>query len=172
MRAAARAPVSPSDAATPPGQATAVAPAISSARAAAYQRRDSGGRWFYWIAGLSLLNAALFAVGSSWGFAIGTAIGFYLQGIFMALFEPGLSWFAHPPVVLLFAWFGREALRGKRWAFVAGGLLYGLDAMLVLLDADWLSLPVHAFAVVAIVNGLRAQGELERPDGPVVSPAV
>ena len=44
------------------------------------QIRD-GANWFYWIAGLSLVNALLGALGTNWGFALGLAVA----GVFGAI---------------------------------------------------------------------------------------
>src|SRR2546428_11133234 len=35
------------------------------------QRRNSGGAWFYWIGGASILNSVLNAAGKQWGLAVG-----------------------------------------------------------------------------------------------------
>lgn len=153
----------------PPADHAAARPEVPasppSAQSALQARRDSGARWFYWIAGLSLLNAVLYAIGSTWGFAVGTAIGFLLEGIAAALINESVAWLAHVPLVALFAWFGRQALRGHGWSFLVGGALYALDAALILvLVQDWLSLAVHGFGLFAIANGWRAQRELRRID--------
>jgi len=34
----------------------------------------SGANWFYWVAGLSLINTIMIFAGAKWGFAIGLAI--------------------------------------------------------------------------------------------------
>ena len=44
------------------------------ARVALVKRVENGGRWFYWIAGLSAVNFVFFMLGSDKGFAVGTAI--------------------------------------------------------------------------------------------------
>jgi hypothetical protein len=131
------------------------------AGAAIQERRDFGARWFYWIAGLSLLNAVLYALSREWEVALGAGLGFILQGIAIELFGQRGSWLAHLPVIALFAWFGWQALRGRQWAFLAGGVIFALDAGLVLLVQDWIALGLHGFALFAIVGGWRAQRELD-----------
>jgi hypothetical protein len=51
------------------------------ARVALVKRVENGGRWFYWIAGLSTLNFVFFVLGSDNGFALGTLIDYFIQGI-------------------------------------------------------------------------------------------
>src|SRR5438445_2933726 len=38
------------------------------------QRRNSGGAWFYWIGGASILNSVLNAAGTQWGLAVGLGV--------------------------------------------------------------------------------------------------
>lgn len=145
-----------------PSASDAGAPDTSTA-SALEAHRDNGARWFYWIAGLSLLNLALYALGSDWGFAVGTVIGFVLQGVVELFAGETVAWFAHAPIIGLFVWLGRKALRGHVWAFAIGGAIFALDAVLLLvLVQDWFGLAVHGFGLFGIVNGWRAQRLLQR----------
>lgn len=135
----------------------------SLATLALQQHRDNGARWFYWIAGLSLLNLALYAVGSDLGFAVGTVIGFLLQGVIAFFAGETVAWFAHAPIIGLFFWLGRQALRGHGWAFATGGAIFALDAVLLLvLVQDWFGIAVHGFGLFGILQGWRAQRLLQR----------
>lgn len=122
------------------------------ARVALVKRVENGGRWFYWIAGLSAVNFVFFVLGSENGFALGTAIDWFLQGILEELADPSFAWIAHVAVIGLFAFLGVRATAGAQWAFIVGGLLYTLDGLIFLLVGDWLGIAVHAFALFAIVN--------------------
>ena len=122
------------------------------ARVALVQRVRNGGRWFYLIAGLSAVNFVFFVLGSSTGFALGTAIDWFLQGILEELADPSLAWVAHVVVVAFFAFLGVRATAGAQWAFIVGGLVYALDGLIFLLVRDWLGIAVHAFALFAIVR--------------------
>src|SRR6266576_107363 len=44
------------------------------ARQALERRRRIGGQWFYWIAGLSLVNAAIGFTGADWRFILGLGV--------------------------------------------------------------------------------------------------
>ncbi|HKY52207.1 MAG TPA: hypothetical protein VJP45_13200 [Candidatus Limnocylindria bacterium] len=118
------------------------------------RRMENGGRWFYWIAALSAVNFVFFMIGSDTGFALGTAIDWFLQGAIEELADPSLAWVAHVIVIALFAFLGLRATGGAQWAFVLGGVVYLLDGLLFLLVGDWLGIAVHAFALFAIVSGM------------------
>lgn len=135
--------------------------AATLARVALVKRVENGGRWFYWIAGLSAVNFVFFALGSSTGFALGTAIDWFLQGILEELADPSLAWIAHVVVIAFFAFLGLRATAGAQWAFILGGLVYTLDGLIFLLVGDWLGIAVHAFALFAIVSGTIAVRRLE-----------
>jgi hypothetical protein len=122
------------------------------ARVALVKRVEKGGRWFYWIAGLSAVNFVFFLLGNDSGFALGTAIDWFFQVILEDLADPSLAWIPHVAVIALFAFLGARATAGAQWAFIVGGLVYALDGLLFLLVKDWLGIAVHGFALFAIVS--------------------
>ena len=122
------------------------------ARVALVKRVQNGGRWFYWIAGLSAVNFVFFVLGSGTGFALGTAIDWFLQGILEELADPSFAWIAHVAVIAFFAFLGVRATAGAQWAFIVGGLVYALDGLLFVLVGDWIGIVVHAIALFAIVS--------------------
>lgn len=129
-------------------------------RVALVNRVRNGGRWFYWIAGLSAVNFVIFVMGSDTGFALGTAIDWFLQGILEELADPSLGWVAHVVVIAFFAFLGIRATAGAQWAFILGGLVYTLDGLIFLLIGDWLGIAVHAIALFAIVSATIAVRQL------------
>ena len=136
-------------------------------RGALVNRVRNGGRWFYWIAGLSAVNFVIFVLGSETGFALGTAIDWLLQGILEELADPSLGWVAHVVVIAFFAFLGLRATAGAQWAFIVGGLVYTLDGLIFLLVGDWLGIAVHAIALFAIVSATIAVRQLR--SAPAVS---
>ena len=154
---------SPAPAMSSPRQ---TADAATLARIALVHRVESGGRWFYWIAGLSLINLALHVIGSDIGFALGTAIDWVVDGILQEL-APSFTWLAHVGTIALFAFLGLRATAGVKWAFVVGGVVYAIDALAFLFIGGWLALAMHGLALFAIVSALRAlrglgSGQLSR----------
>jgi len=127
----------------------------------------NGARWFFWIALLSLVNTAMFLFGSTTAFVMGLVATQVVDGVAVAAIQqgaPGALKFIAIGVDLLiagvFLGFGLYAGRKRRWAFVAGMILYFLDAMLAVALADWMSLAFHGLALVFLQAGLSALGRL------------
>jgi hypothetical protein len=127
-------------------------------------RMKGGANWFYWIAGLSAVNSAVVLSGSNWHFlaglgitdiiayaaqkagSTGTLIGIVLNGLALGVF----------------VMFGVFANKRQTWAFIAGMLFYGLDALIFLvLGPEILSLAFHAFALFQIFKGMQAASALK-----------
>lgn len=137
----------------PPTSSTPAMTAVST-RPALEQRVRNGGRWFYWIAGLSAVNFVFFFMGSSTGFALGTTIDWVLQGIIEELADPSVAWIGHVVVIAFFAFLGVRATAGAQWAFILGGLVYTIDGLILLLFGDWIGIVVHGIALFAIVSAI------------------
>lgn len=122
---------------------------------------ENGARWFYWIAGLSVISH--FQGGVS--FVVGLGVTQVVDGITRVMVEDGV---AAPGVIQvialaisvffagIFALIGWLATQRQGWAFLAGMVLYALDGALFLLVSDWLSLGFHVFALVGIGKGYAA----------------
>jgi hypothetical protein len=115
-------------------------------------------QWFYWIAGLSLINAVLGLAGQNWRFIIGLGV--------TQLFEelaPAAGTVAHIvalAVIGFFGMLGQRALAGRSWAFLTGMILYGLDGLIFLLIQDWIGVGFHAFAIFMMSRGYMASRQL------------
>jgi hypothetical protein len=154
--------VSTSRPSTPAGVTGAQSP-IDAAKALEAQRR-SGGQWFYWIAGLSLINAVLALAGQNWHFILGLGVTQLVQAMSQdsgtAGIKAGLVGLA---VIGLFAVLGQRAIQGHRWAFVLGMTLFALDGVIFLLVQDWVGVGFHAFALAMILRGYLAARRLPSP---------
>jgi hypothetical protein len=125
------------------------------------QRLRSGASWFYWIAGLSIINMIVLHTGGDWSFIIGLGIAFLigaaseiigvLNSIIFSILVSGL-----------FAVFGYAANKGKLWGFIVGLTIYALDTLIYLLVQDWASVGFHIFAWIMIFLGLRAALQLRK----------
>ena len=122
----------------------------------------SGASWFYWIAGLSLINSLLSLAGTEWGFILGLGITQLFDGIGGALGPAGkLVAFAMNLITAsVLIVFGVLAARRQTWAFVVGMALYAMDALLFLLVLDILGLAFHGVALFFLYRGLAACREL------------
>lgn len=120
----------------------------------------SSARWFWWIAGLSLVNSVLFYSGSNTSFVIGLGLssminGFFAQqaviGLFLSLLCAGVYFFI-----------GARAQREEAWAFYLGLTVYALDALIYLLAGDVMSVAFHGLAIYFILRGLMRLREAVR----------
>lgn len=131
----------------------------------------SGARWFWWIAGLSLVNSALIHSGSDTSFVIGLGFTLIADSIFSELKAVAFAIDA----LAIGAIFGLGWFAGKShvWAFITGIVLYSLDALIYLPLQAWMSVGFHVFALVFIFKGLmalRAALKLAAEPPPVVAP--
>lgn len=140
-------------------------------------RMRSGASWFYWIAALSVINTILIEFGSSINFIFGLGItqiidalvfqwGFDLApDAFTVLRVFGLA--ITLLIVLIFVLFGIYANKRQRWAFIAGMIVYAIDALAVLFvweQPDFLAFAFHLFVIWGLIRGLGAISQLEQLD--------
>jgi hypothetical protein len=124
----------------------------------------SGAGWFFFIAALSLVNSIMSMSGSSTGFVIGLAITRSIDYFGRSIGGSGvaIALVLNVLVVALFGMFGFFARKGHSWSFIAGMVLYGLDAALFfIVGGGMISLAFHAFALFCIFMGLKANLELK-----------
>lgn len=132
--------------------------------ALAFAQMRSGGSWFYWVAGLSLINSFAPLSGKNWHFFIGLGITQLIDSLGGELGGGGKA------VVLvldllaagLFVLLGVFAVKGHRWAFVVGMVLFALDGLLFLLVRDWLGVGFHGFVLYCLFRGFTACQQLAR----------
>ena len=146
--------VPPANASTPFSQSP------SAERVALEQQFAAGASWFYWIAGLSLINSVVAFFGGSMRFIFGLGItvfgdAFLLEGNLGALGRTLAFGFA-VLVALVVALFGYLAHQKMRWVFWLGMALYVLDALLLLFLQDWLSAAVHGYVLYRMFSAVSA----------------
>ncbi len=140
---------------------------------------NSGAGWFYWIAGLSAINAIVALAGSAWGFGLGLGITQLLAGIGSAVsgapdgattaagitsdsaaiesVSTGVAIFCWAGVIALigfFAWLGYAARKPSFGLYLTGFILYALDTAVFLIAGDWIGLLLHGLALFFLFNGL------------------
>jgi hypothetical protein len=130
-----------------------------------------GANWFYWVAGLSLVNSLLTHLGGNIRFVVGmgvssaadsiAAIGAKEHPAQAAIFRAMAIAFAvlASAIVVLFGW-----LANRRYIafFAIGMVLYLLDGLLLLLFRQWLSVGFHAFVLFCMFGGLMAYRQLNQ----------
>ena len=137
-------------------------------------RVKSGANWFYWIAGLSVVNSVIVLAQGEWSFIVGLGVTQVVDALSLGIVDEApeskavataIAIFVNLVTVTVCATFGVLANKKKPWAFWVGMVLYGLDGLLFLTVADYLSFGFHVFALWGIYSGLRALQEIRATTG-------
>ncbi len=120
----------------------------------------SAARWFWWIAGLSVVNMIMSMSQSKENFVVGLGMTALADAIF-AHARP-VAFAIDAVVVGFFVVMGRFARRGARWAFLAGAGVYAVDALIYANVRDWMPVAFHVLVLFFIGRGIAAL----RPTGP------
>ena len=131
-------------------------------------------RWFFWLAGLSLINSIIFLADGDIQFIFGLAITQYVDAIMKLISEgsanvsllSGLGFVINLIIAGMVAGMGVFAIRGMAWIFLVGMVLYAIDGFLFLIAASWLGVLFHAWVFFAFFKGFRACNQLKALDKP------
>jgi hypothetical protein len=131
---------------------------IAVSRMVAAARTRIGARWFYWIAGLSMINSMVVIFGGNFHFVVGLGITSVVDAMAKRVGTASsvLDLIINGFVAELFVLFGYFACKAQKWAFMVGMGLYLLDGVLLLSARDYLSVGFHAYALYAIYRGYTA----------------
>ena len=129
----------------------------------------SGANWFYWIAGLSLINSAIFIFGGNVNFIAGLAYTQLIDAIFDASVSQGapsgiiaVAAVIDLVVVVVFALIGYFSNKAINAVFIGGMLIYAVDGVIWLLLGSLFAAGFHVFALVMIFRGFMASREINR----------
>src|SRR5919206_1149276 len=138
-------------------------PAGMAGIAAAYlQQCLSGANWFFWIAGLSLVNSVIAHASGRWSFLVGLGMTQVVDGIAIGLSEQlggaatAVALVLDLVVAGIFVGIGLFARKGLLWAFVLGLFIYALDGLIFVFVQEWLSIAFHAFVIFRLYQGFAA----------------
>ena len=129
------------------------------------RQMKNGAYNFFWIAGLSLANSIYFVLTANYGFVVGLGVTQFLDIIFHNIAQsfPNSVLMIQSSGLLLdvficgvFILCGVLAVKGYRLAFIAGMILYGLDAILTLVSPDFIGFGFHLFFLWFLFSGLKA----------------
>lgn len=122
----------------------------------------SSANWFYWIAGLSLINSLIILLGGGISFIVGLGVTQVIDQIAYIISEDAgklINIFAFGLDVLfagVFVLFGYLSNKGYKWSFIVGIVLYGMDGLIFLWLKDYLSIAFHGYAIYCIYRGINA----------------
>jgi hypothetical protein len=124
---------------------------------------QSSASWFWWVAGLSLVNSVGAMFDSAYGMVLGLGMTQLIDAVFLfgadgEAAEPTLAVRAvHLALVLavagVFVALGVFAKRHSAMAFVVGMALYLLDALVYVMASDWIGVGFHAFVLFMLWSG-------------------
>jgi hypothetical protein len=117
--------------------------------------------WFDLIAAFSVVNSVILLANGGWHFLLGLGITDVItarsgagQGRVIGLIIT--------VIVAAFFWgMGHLTKKGQMWALILGMVLYVLDAGILVLFQDWLSVAFHAYALFMLSRTFPAIKELE-----------
>jgi hypothetical protein len=138
-------------------------------------KAKSGANWFYWIAGLSVINSAAFVFGANFHFLAGLGLTEIADAVISASIEQGapslikaFSIIFDLILVIGFALAGYYANKFFTFAFIAGIVVYIFDALIVLLLGDYFMAGFHAFALFFIIRGFLACRHLKAHEAAII----
>lgn len=133
------------------------------------QKIKKAANWFYWIAGLSIINSILsFDTPSNIGFIAGLGICQVVDEVIIEMFGTynHYATIINLIISLVIAFIGYQARKASKTAFIIGLNLYALDAILFFYFNLWLSFAFHISFLYFIYQGIPAINELkELEDG-------
>ncbi len=173
-------PASPGSEPVPPGSPAPAGHCRSRRPRASPERKSleaaarSGVNWFFWIAGLSVLNSAVFLMGGRISFVVGLGMTQFVDGFISAIANQAggqaaltvriIGFVLNLCITGIFVVAGILGRRMVRWAVIVGMVIYALDALLFASFGEWLSVGFHAFALWGLWNGLKAMNGLRELD--------
>lgn len=128
----------------------------------------SGANWFYWIAGLSLVNSLAFVFQANFAFLAGLGLTQLFEAVINVSVQSGAPTALNAVAIVfdviivgIFALFGYYAGKGITAVFLIGIIIYVLDALLVLVLGLYPAAAFHAFALFFIIRGYIACRKLK-----------
>lgn len=148
---------------TPPLEPS-LKPVSKEESAAASPGVRSAARWFWWIAGLSLVNIFMSQSENGANFVAGLGLTAIADQVFAN--SPTTGYAIDAAILGFFVVMGLQGLKGKLWAFYAGVAVYIVDALIFVMAQDWIGAAFHALVIFFIVRGaLELQNALKASAG-------
>jgi hypothetical protein len=132
-------------------------------RHADLKKIEKSANWFLYIAGISAINTLMIWIQAGWVFIIGLGATQIIDRLVLILRDDPrvdaseffvvriIGIFLDIGLFALFCSFAVFARRGRRWVFLLGLFLYGLDSVLFI--GDWIGLIFHGFTLFQLYEG-------------------
>jgi hypothetical protein len=126
------------------------------------QQFKSSSLWFFWIAGLSVVNSIIAVSGGGWRFIFGLGITSVADALSSELGAAAktISFVFSLLMAGLIVLCRVLARKFFHWAFIVGMVIYALDGLLLLIAQDYLGVAFHAFVLFLLGKGLPASKKL------------
>ncbi len=131
---------------------------------AAYSKVKKGANWFYWISALSIINTILSTFDAQVNFVLGLGLTQFCDGITSVMNNATIKYICIGFEILVCGFFfvcGNKGGEFSKPFFIAGMVVYVLDAVLVGYFGAILACVFHLYALFFIFNGYRAIAEYE-----------
>jgi hypothetical protein len=115
--------------------------------------------WFFGIAALSIINMFLASTGVF--FIMGLGLNQVLDAIVVEL-TGDVNYIISLIIPLTFVVIGYFAAKCNRWAFIAGAIIYLVDAVLFLFMQYWLAFAFHLYILYKLWNGYKTISEYDK----------
>jgi hypothetical protein len=147
-----------------------MSPEESALRLQSEQRLKSSARWYYWIAGLTLVTSLMAISGSGWRFIVSLGLTQVIDAIAIEL---ATNLGSVPKIIALvldviisgvFVFLGFMAGKRHSWSFIVGIILFGFDSLIFVVGSDWIGVAFHAYVLVCLFMGFNASRKLNALD--------
>jgi hypothetical protein len=134
----------------------------SAADGVSFARMKVSASWFYWVAGLSLVNSIIAFTGGNWRFIFGLGVTQIIDEFASQMSGSGqvIALALNIAAAGIFVLFGVFAHKGHTWAFIVGMVLFALDGVILVLASQWLGVAFHAYVLFRLFQGFTACREL------------
>jgi hypothetical protein len=134
----------------------------SVADGASFARMKVSASWFYWVAGLSLVNSIVAFTGGNFRFIFGLGVTQLIDEFAsqMSGSSQMIALALNIAAAGIFILFGVFAHKGHTWAFIIGMVLFALDGVILVLARQWLGVAFHAYVLFRLFQGFTACREL------------
>jgi hypothetical protein len=120
------------------------------------KRIHTSANWFFWIAGLSMVNTVIAVSGGNWSFIAGLGFTQLVDAVMQNAGSIGtvIALVFDILAAAVFVGLGLLARKMVVWPFIVGLIIYVLDALILVLVQLWLGVAFHVYVLFMIFVGM------------------